>query len=250
LTAVIQKVAYPLLPGQKLCFSTFYDILIVKDSPLARYLKMNKFYLLLFFVNFAHINRPELSPGEAIYQAMDAMYKREDARLRAMLEQLGTKTFTQDELGHALIDAAHFSDAAVVRAFINAGANVNYVDTYQGKNTPLLQAAQCGNTEIAKELINAGADLEHIDVFGQTALWCAAECNKTETAQELIKAKANVNYIDQFGRTVLSVAVQNNNTAIARALIQAGATITSDIVDEVQENGTKKMQALFKPYYK
>ena len=61
-------------------------------------------------------------------------------------------TYTQE-----LISAVKAGDADVVRALIDAGADVNVQNQFN--ETPLHYAAKAGSAEVVRALIDAGADV-------------------------------------------------------------------------------------------
>ena len=82
--------------------------------------------------------------------------------------------------GTALIVAALFDRAEIVKLLCDAGADVN-ARNEEGE-TALIWAAMGGKIEIVKILIDAGADVNAKDNDGCTALWWALD---EETARIL-----------------------------------------------------------------
>lgn len=81
--------------------------------------------------------------------------------------------------------AACFSGAEVVKALIDAKANINYVQP-TNKNTPLMNAATWGNTDAVKLLLEAGATTNQRSIIGQTLLSLGVGSVKLEIVKMLV----------------------------------------------------------------
>jgi hypothetical protein len=92
-----------------------------------------------------------------------------------------------------LMSAVMAGRADVVRALIDAGADVNAKMELFFTFTALGFALEEGNPEIVQFLLDAGADVNSYDVEGKTALMTAIECRNFEVAQQLIDAGADPN---------------------------------------------------------
>lgn len=78
----------------------------------------------------------------------------------------------------------------VVKQHIEAGSDIN-VKEQMGGSTPLISAATFGKTAMVKALIDAGADLDIKNNEGSTALHAAAFFCRIEIVQMLIDAGAD-----------------------------------------------------------
>lgn len=96
-----------------------------------------------------------------------------------LLLSLGADPNAVDDGGHAPLYSA--SSAAIVRALVRGGANVNANGGVQ-RCTALHMAARFGNVEVAQALLDCGADAEAQDKKGQTPLQRAVNCRKTHVA--------------------------------------------------------------------
>ena len=116
-----------------------------------------------------------------------------------------------------------------VRALIDAGADVNtkfegWVFIEGNGRTPLMD--YLSNAEYVRILIDAGADVNAQDYDGMTPLMHAAESGSVKTVRILIEAGADINAIDEHGRTPLMFAAENNrNPDVLRVLIENGASV-------------------------
>ena len=92
----------------------------------------------------------------------------------------------------------------IVKALINAGANVNVKNNY---GVPVLMVAILRNDiETLKALIKAGADVNIVDRAGWTPLMWATKLKRDEVSRILIKAGANKNAETYFGESVASLS--------------------------------------------
>ena len=129
----------------------------------------------------------------------------------------------------ALIDAVQKGDAVVVRAFIAAGANLNFTEDRQ---TPLHYAARKGHADIVKLLIAAGADVNALNYFKDTPLHSAARGKgHPDIAKALIAAGADPNAKNRRKRTPLHYAAVRFDVELGKTLVYTGAHINSkDVV--------------------
>ncbi len=86
--------------------------------------------------------------------------------------------------------AACFSGGDVVKALIDAKADINYAQPSNGF-TPLFNAANWGNTDAVKVLLAAGANVKPKAKLGQTLLWVAISSVKLELIKMIVDAGAD-----------------------------------------------------------
>jgi len=99
------------------------------------------------------------------------------------------------------IQAAIISgDLEVVRQHIEAGTDINMKDQMSG-STPLISAATFGKTAIVKALIDAHADLNLKNNEGSTALHAAAFFCRIEIVQMLLDAGADKTIKNNYAAT-------------------------------------------------
>ena len=92
---------------------------------------------------------------------------------------------------HIAADNPHNEAEKYVNLLIEAGADVNM--TKYGSNTALMTAAWRGtSTNVIRALINAGADVNARDSYGRCAISCATERNFVEGLELLIEAADKV----------------------------------------------------------
>ncbi|UCD74295.1 MAG: ankyrin repeat domain-containing protein [Phycisphaerales bacterium] len=133
---------------------------------------------------------------------------------------------TRDGTGVPLLGlAAQYGDLPLVQALIDAGADVDAVDTRTGR-TPLMQAAEGNQVEAIRLLLNAGASLEAKNKIGGTALSWATGFGKAEAVRELIDQGAQIEVVDAvLGYTPLIWASGFGDPRSIGILLDAGANI-------------------------
>jgi len=126
----------------------------------------------------------------------------------------------------ALMKAVHGKDEARVKTLIAGGANVDELDS--NGDAPLVMAAYLGETGIVRALLDAGADVRAVDPgMRATALHAAAYAGRTEAARLLIQGGIDINKQGpQNGYTALHDAIWENHVDTARVIIEAGADLT------------------------
>jgi hemoglobin len=109
-----------------------------------------------------------------------------------LLLRLGADPNARDRYGHPplyrVANAGRDTGAAVVRALVQGGADVNLQDRIK-RCAPLHMAARRGNVQVARALLDCGADIEIRDIAGVTPLGRALNCRKPEVAA-LLRARS------------------------------------------------------------
>lgn len=96
------------------------------------------------------------------------------------------------------------------------------VDTSE-MSDDLMRASQEGNTAEVRAFLDAGTEVNATDDDGFTALMWASAAGTLEVIRLLIEEGANVNAQSNDGETVLVVALQEGHTEIVELLKKAGA---------------------------
>ena len=107
----------------------------------------------------------------------------------------------------AMIGAAQEGHETVVRALIEAGADINKAD--DDGWTPLYVASENGHTAVVRALIKTGANVNKAVNDGSTPLYIAAEQGHEAVVRSLIEAGVDVNNTDYSGSPPLFIAAQN-----------------------------------------
>lgn len=127
--------------------------------------------------------------------------------------------------------------AAEVRSLLRDGAPIDgvalidYGDTLQHWETPLLTALVDGRSEAADELLLSGADVDAPNAavfpsghgFAHTALHMMIQRRDHGAVRRLIAAGANVNHQTTLGSTPLYFAASVDDLELVRILLDAGA---------------------------
>ena len=121
--------------------------------------------------------------------------------------------------------------AAVVKEFIEAGADVNErgsakrIDPKKAFSevTPLYVAAHEGHTPVVIQLIRAGVDVNIPISAGVTPIHVAALKGCEACVAILLQAGADVNKADESARTPLSAAIESKHEKVVKLLKYFGA---------------------------
>ncbi|MEO0839743.1 MAG: ankyrin repeat domain-containing protein [Cyanobacteria bacterium J06643_5] len=110
--------------------------------------------------------------------------------------------------GSGLHYAIHHSRLEILELLLANGADINIPAPEEdgNKSTPLMETAYRGSSKIARILIEKGADINARDAEGKTTLIIAAERGNAEVAGELILAGADIDAKDNNGHTALMYA--------------------------------------------
>ncbi|MEM1394776.1 MAG: ankyrin repeat domain-containing protein [Cyanobacteria bacterium P01_H01_bin.150] len=110
--------------------------------------------------------------------------------------------------GSGLHYAIHHSRLEIIELLLANGADINIREPEEDgkKSTPLMETAYRGSSKIARILIEKGADINARDAEGKTALIIAAGFGNAEVAGELILAGADIDAKDNNGHTALMYA--------------------------------------------
>lgn len=145
-----------------------------------------------------------------------------------------------------LVTAASYGDAAVARALIDAGADVNARSAPDSGGVPggtaLRHAAVFGMTDVVDVLIEAGAEIESVEMAaaaGDVSAWplerasmqsriralvMAADHQRLQVIDQLVEAGTPVNEPDaEWGRHPLRTAAQHGRPHSVRRLLRHGA---------------------------
>jgi ankyrin repeat protein len=122
-----------------------------------------------------------------------------------------------------LIVASRNGNLPVVRALLDAGADVNQVEG--GGATAIYWAAFQGDTEIIKLLLEKGADPDIAKKDGYTPLLIAKGRGQNQAMILLLNRGADVNKADNKGRTLLNWASSTGNSKWVNFFLKKGADV-------------------------
>ena len=117
--------------------------------------------------------------------------------------------------------AVFFSQPEIVKALLDAGADVNLPSRESMKVTPLASAAAAKQTEIARVLIANGANVNARAAGGHVPLHEASANGNVELVKLLIDSGAAVNAKTDDGKTPLDFAIEYKRDDVVDLLKQS-----------------------------
>jgi ankyrin repeat protein len=147
----------------------------------------------------------------------DAIRASDAAKVRAAVEA---------DPGLAVFAAAMQGDAAQLEALLTGNRSLASAVSTDGW-TPLHLAAHFGRADAVRVLINKGADVaaRSANAMANMPLHAAAAGRSAEVAKLLMERGAGPNARQNGGWTPLHAAAQNGDTELARALAEGGADV-------------------------
>ena len=117
--------------------------------------------------------------------------------------------------------AVFFSQPEIVKALLDAGADVNLPSRESMKVTPLASAAAAKQTEIARVLIANGANVNARAAGGHVPLHEASANDNLDLVKLLIDSGADVNAKTDDGKTPLDLAIEYKRDDVVDLLKQS-----------------------------
>jgi ankyrin repeat protein len=84
-------------------------------------------------------------------------------------------------------------------------------------------AALNGDAAVLRAMLEQGEDVNARDQYGQTALMLAARLGHLEATQTLVDAGADLNHTAKYRLSALMLATINGRDAVVRLLVDTGA---------------------------
>ncbi|KAF1962744.1 hypothetical protein CC80DRAFT_461047 [Byssothecium circinans] len=174
------------------------------------------------------------------YQDPSKQLKRifKSSKEKEKLQNTNLWEFTQEELDQALMSAVDkpATSPGLVQAFLNLGAKVNFVETYEKKNkanktpnasarrrsTVLQRAATTRRADSVSLLASSGADQTTLD----EGLRAALHANDQSCVRELLRHGADLNKFPN----VLADAVRSNDQNFVRLLLRAPKALRPEVI--------------------
>jgi uncharacterized protein len=166
--------------------------------------------------------------GAAEPRLIDAVKNQDQHTARTLLENRSHVNVNEadGEGMTALLWAAHWDEADMVKCLIEAGADVKATTRFG--DTALHEAATLGDAAIIKALLQAGANPNAVRSEGDTPLMLAVRSGVTDAVRALIDNGATVDAREQwFGETPLMVASAKNYPEVVKTLIDHGADVNA-----------------------
>src|SRR5205807_4891426 len=178
-----------------------------------------------------------------------AAFMDDTATTGALLSQGGSPK--SKEAGEALLVAAGYGRAGVVKLLLDRGVNANV--QFDGSDSPLMGAVGPPSeiqTAIVKMLLDHGANVNARDREGWTVLMHAARNGNGEAVKLLLARGAEIEAKDNEGQTAATIAAQEGRGEIV-AILDRARTGTEDagsrheLARAVEQGDIARVQALF-----
>jgi ankyrin repeat protein len=206
--------------------------------------------------------RPEQLPATGIppdarfQNPLAAAAATNDAELITFLLDRCGPEMTSGPGAIALMSAAEFGNAELVRRLLAAGVNVNSQSppvTLRVKNGPiaigsltaLMVAAGGGNTETVQLLLEAKADVNARDVRGMTSLMLAAATDhpNLDIVRMVLAHGADTQIQSKAGETALDWALKFKMPAVIAAIREASPKLAAPRIDATASAGIAPLAA-------
>ena len=169
--------------------------------------------------------KPNLQDANSRTPLIVATFRHQHAAAQALL-RLGANPNAHDADGYDVLTiAAINNDIETLKAALAAGANARAV-IGRDDGSALISAAQLGFVDIVRALIEANADVDHVNGRGWSALITAVvlgngDKQHTETVEALVAARADGDLKDEQGKTAIDYARARGYTDMVRILEKA-----------------------------
>jgi ankyrin repeat protein len=168
---------------------------------------------------------PNVQDSRSRTPLMVAAFRRQQAAAQALL-RLGANPNARDADGYDILAiAAINNDAEMLKTALAAGANARAVTGRDG-GSALLTAAQLGFVDIVRALIEAKADIDHVNGRGWTALITAVVLGNgskqhIDIVEALVAARADADVKDRQGKNAIDYARARGYSDMVRILEKA-----------------------------
>merc|ERR1711974_54345 len=146
---------------------------------------------------------------------------------------------------NSLIEAAQEGNLERVRRLVSDAHAPDVNEIGPDDRTPLIFAASFGDPAIVQDLVQAGALVDFQDSFGWSPLHWAADTGHTSVVRQLISDGANVNTRDTEGWSPLHWAAYRGNMESVQELVTGGAD--TSLTTEMDRNTKKQYTAWTSP---
>src|SRR5450631_1796981 len=174
--------------------------------------------------NKVDVNAPQPDGATALHWAA----YRSDAESAAAVIRAGANVNAKNKYGVTPLSlAADQGSAAVLDLLLKAGAKpndpINFVNSGE---TPVMHAARSAKVDAVKSLVQAGADVNAKENWnGQTALMWAAADGDSAMVTALLELGADLHAKSHAGTTAFLLAVRKGDLPSVHAMLAAGADV-------------------------
>jgi uncharacterized protein len=169
--------------------------------------------------------KPNLQDSKSRTPLIVAAFRRQQAAAQALL-RMGANPNARDADGYDVLAIATINhDIEMLKTALAGGANARAV-VGRDDGSALISAAQLGFVDIVRALIEAKADIDHVNARGWTALITAVVLGNgkkehLETVEALVTARADGDIKDRQGKTAIDYARARGYTDMVRVLEKA-----------------------------
>jgi uncharacterized protein len=169
--------------------------------------------------------KPNLQDSNSRTPLIVAAFRRQHEAAQALL-RLGANPNAHDSDGFDVLAIAVINnDPEMLKTALAGGANARAVVGRDG-GSALISASQLGFVDIVRALIEAKADIDHVNARGWTALITAVvlgngDKDHTAIVEALVAARADGGIKDQLGRTAIDYARARGYADMVRILEKA-----------------------------
>jgi len=169
--------------------------------------------------------KPNIQDSNSRTPLIVAAFRRQQAAAQALL-RLGANPNARDADGYDVLAIATINhDTELLKAALAGGANARAV-VGRDDGSALISAAQLGFVDIVRALIEANADIDHVNQRGWTALITAVllgngDKEHTETVEALVAARADGDIKDHQGKRAIDYARARGYADMVRILEKA-----------------------------
>jgi hypothetical protein len=169
--------------------------------------------------------KPNLQDSNSRTPLMVAAFRRQQAAAQALL-RLGANPNARDADGYDVLAIATINnDVEMLKAALAGGANARAV-VGRDDGSALISAAQLGFVDIVRALIEAKADIDHVNGRGWTALITAVVLGNggkqhIDIVEALVAARADGDIKDRQGKTAIDYARARRYSDMVRILEKA-----------------------------
>jgi uncharacterized protein len=142
-----------------------------------------------------------------------------------MLLQYGADVNVRDAKDRPLFAACKCNDADVAACLIEAGADVNAVDS--DAECALLAAVQSNSSALVRLLLDSGADIKATGLAGHNALFRAVTFGHVPMMEILVRRGLKLTAVDSTGSTLLMLAVSGGQKLVAEWLLERRAAVNA-----------------------